>query len=129
MKYFTDKELTYSATAERLHIPNYPDDQEIWNNLHTLVEKILDPARETLNAPIYVNCAYRSPQVNIAVNGAKNSQHIRGQAADIRATDMKKLLSILKKLDFDQLGIYPNFYHVSFDPNKTHQRHQIFYSN
>lgn len=128
MKYFSDKELIHSNTAEMLCIDNTPKDSMIWQNLHTLVEKILDPAREQLGLPIIVNCGYRSEQTNVAVGGAKGSQHTKGMAADIRCKDMAKLGRILRAMDYDQLGIYPTFYHVSYDPTKKRQRHQIFYS-
>lgn len=127
MKYFTGEELIRSSTADSLDICNVPKTQEVWDNLNALVNNILDPAREALGAPIYINSGYRTPELNIAVGGTKGSQHVKGMAADIRAGDMKKLLTILKTLDFDQLGVYKRFYHVSYDPLKSRQRHEIFY--
>lgn len=85
MKYFTLKELTKTATG----LPNTPDMEAI-NNLEYLVEKILDPVRELWGAPITVNSGYRSVQVNRAVGGVANSQHLRGEAADITAGSPSK---------------------------------------
>ena len=125
MKYFTMDEMCRSNTAILHHIPNYPQSEEIFDNLHALVDNVLDPAREMLGAPIYVNCGYRCPKVNQLVGGVKNSQHMRGQAADIRAKNMTALWNILKHMEFDQLIMYrgKNFYHVSY--NKGHNRRQI----
>ena len=51
-------------------------------NLQLLCEKILEPAR-TWIGPIHVNSGYRTWQGNMAINGFENSQHMRGEAADI----------------------------------------------
>src|SRR5690606_25195101 len=40
------------------------------------------------NRPIIINSGYRCPTHNRNVGGAKNSQHMYGKAADIRAKDM-----------------------------------------
>lgn len=127
MKYFTFKELCHSNTAYAHNIDNTPKDQKIYDNLEALVDNILDPAREQLGWPIYVNCAYRCPEVNKLVGGVSNSQHIKGQAADIWCKNMTNLWNILRHLDFDQLIHYKNknFYHVSYNPKGN--RHQILY--
>lgn len=122
MKWFSISELTHSATADFYKIDNTPS-QEVIENLNKLVDVILDPAREQLGQPIYVNCGYRCPEVNALVGGVKNSQHIEGKAADIWAKDMKKLWQILSKMDFDQLIRYSTFYHISYNGNRN--RHQI----
>ena len=46
---------------------------------------MLDPLRQAWGRPIIVNSGYRSPAVNRAVGGVPNSQHTRGEAADITA--------------------------------------------
>lgn len=127
MKYFTMSEMCKSTTAILHHISNYPQQEEIFENIRTLVDKVLDPARELLCEPIYVNSGYRSPQVNKMVGGVKNSQHMKGQAADVYCKNMTKLWNILKHLEFDQLIMYKNknFYHVSY--NEGHNRKQILY--
>ena len=42
--------------------------------------------------PIVINSGYRSPQVNKAVGGAANSNHLTGCAVDIRVAGMEQLL-------------------------------------
>ena len=42
--------------------------------------------------PIVINSGYRSPQVNKAVGGAANSNHLTGCAVDIHVNGMEQLL-------------------------------------
>lgn len=129
MKYFTITELTKSATAQRRGIKNTPS-KEVTNSLTALIEKILDPLREVYGKPIIVDSGYRCPQLNAAVGGAASSQHVKGEAADIRTltdtpTENKKLFDLIikLKLPFDQLidehGF--NWVHVSFGPRHRRQ--------
>ena len=113
MKYFSIKELCASSVAEKNDIYNIPDLYAM-DNLHELVDNILDPARERLGEPIYISSGYRCEEVNRLVGGAKNSQHLKGMAADCYCTHNDQLLSILLNLDFDQIVIYPGFVHVSY---------------
>lgn len=102
MKYFSLQELGHSSVAEREHIDNtIPDSAKA--NLTYLVDKILDPARAKLGAPITISSGYRSPALNTAIGGAKKSQHMVGEAADLVCEDMHRLWDILKELPFDQL--------------------------
>ena len=115
MKYFTIAELTRTNHSGN----NIPDAKEVIN-LVTLVEKVLDPAREEFGEPIKVTSGFRSQEVNILVGGAKSSQHCKGQAADLTCSDNKTLFRILAEMEFDQL-IYefgdenqPSWVHVSY---------------
>ena len=63
MKHFTIDELTHSDTAIGHGIANNPGAVER-ENLRRLAERVLDPARERLGAPIYVNSGYRNCAVN-----------------------------------------------------------------
>ena len=57
MKYFTNRELTRSATALRLGINNVPT-EDIRENLRVLVDCLLDPLREMWGAPLIVTSGY-----------------------------------------------------------------------
>lgn len=123
MKYFTIDELIRTSTG----IINIPTSGAA-NNLMTLVKNVLDPAREAYGAPIRVNSGYRSPEVNEVIGGAKNSQHTRGEAADITCSDNMKLFKILLNMEFDQL-IYehgddkqPSWIHVSYREGNNRQQ-------
>lgn len=125
MKYFTIKELTRSDKAEEHGIDNTPT-KEAREKLVALVDNVLDPLRDMYGKPITVNSGYRCPQLNAAVGGAKNSQHMSGEAADITAgskEENKKLFELIRKnLSFDQL-LNENDYswvHVSYvSPEKN----------
>ena len=121
-----------SNTAKRLGINNWTNDPEIWSNLHALVDNILDPAREKLGRAIYISSGYRSKEVNIAVGGAKNSQHMSGMAVDCYCSgSLMELFNIFRQMDFDQLILYKSkrnpWIHVSYT-TKRQNRRQVIYS-
>ena len=84
MKYFTISEMLRSDTALKMRIWNGAT-LEHEENMRALIENLLDPLREQYGHPIEVSSGYRCPKLNAAVNGAPNSQHMRGEAADIYA--------------------------------------------
>lgn len=132
LKYFTISELCTSSAAERLALNNDPP---VWviRNLERLIETILDPLREEYGAPIIVNSGYRSIPVNNAVGGSKTSQHLKGQAADIRGRDRRETYQIWQvathsELPFDQLinehpdaDGRPTWVHISWSPRPRHE--------
>lgn len=129
MKYFSIQELTKSQTAKRLGINNEPS-KEVEASLTALVEKVLDPLREAYGHPIIVTSGYRCERLNKAVGGAGSSQHVKGEAADIRTVsdkpeENKRLFDLILSLNlpFDQLineyGF--NWVHVSFGARHRRQ--------
>ncbi len=48
----------------------------------------LEAFRAAVGKPVIINSGYRCPIHNAAVGGAPNSQHMLGEAADIRVTGM-----------------------------------------
>lgn len=102
-KYFTIKELCHSDTANARGIDNTPT-EEVKENLQALIDNVLDPVREWYGKPIYVNSGYRCPELNKAVGGVNNSQHVHGEAADIDVFDEKENRKI-----FDYIVNYLNF--------------------
>ncbi len=48
----------------------------------------LEAFRAAVGKPVIINSGYRCPVHNAAVGGAPNSQHMLGEAADIRVTGM-----------------------------------------
>ena len=81
------------------------------------------------NAHFTVTSAKRTPEQNKACNGAPNSQHLVGEAIDIKpygSTSFSKLLEMIYDYSdfscpFDQLIIYSSFIHVSFGPRNRRQ--------
>ena len=98
---------------------------EARQNIEALVENVLDPLREAYGKSIYVNSGYRCEAHNRKVGGVPKSQHLLGQAADIRCDDNAKLAKlIVQQGRFDQLIIYPTFLHVSYKRNGNN-RHRV----
>lgn len=120
MKHFTLAELTHTNTG----LPNEPT-PEVIANLEYLVDNVLDPLREIYGKSITVNCGYRSPAVNAKVGGVSNSQHLKGEAADITAGSKLEnavLFELIRQRGkFDQLINEKDFtwVHVSYTKGKN----------
>ena len=85
MKHFSFQEFERSDTAYKYGIDNrLPDNLK--PNVAALVDAVLDPLREAWGGPIDISSGYRCPALNAnpEINGAKTSQHMTGQAADLR---------------------------------------------
>lgn len=97
MQYFTIDELLKHRT----------DDPQMAENATVLAEKFLDPIRERLGKPIVISSCYRTPTGNGACNGAKKSQHLTAQAADIYGPTKEDTVAIFRIAmeigGFDQL--------------------------
>ena len=82
--HFTLAELTVSARARVLKLPNLPTGKDLDNVRYTAAQ--LEKIRAHLDgAPITVSSCYRAPAVNKAVGGSSTSAHMQGLAADINA--------------------------------------------
>lgn len=83
--HFELEEFTRSDTAARYGIPNHPNAQQT-ANLKSLCENVLEPLRQWYGKPIRISSGYRCPQLNAhpEVKGSPNSQHMLGEAADLR---------------------------------------------
>ena len=128
-KNFTFAEFTKSDTAKRLHINNAITTWEVRDNIIALVEDVLQPLRDAWGGPLFINSGYRCPELNEAVGGVPTSQHVKGQAADVGVTDPLALakLAIKKKINFDQMIIYPSFVHFSYKKDGEN-RGKVLYS-
>ncbi len=130
-EHFTLEELVRSEQAALNGIQNIPS-VGVLRNLCSLLIEVLEPARVKLGAPIIVTSGYRNVALNTLVGGSKNSQHIRGQAADLvckKLADKKQLFEILKTMDIDQLLWETNsqgtqWIHVSYRADSKN-RHEI----
>ena len=89
-KNFTLEEFIRSSTADRMGIDNVPKDEKVIKNLRNLCLETLQPLRDYVGAPVHINSGYRCKELNEAVGGVKNSQHCRGEAADIRIASPKQ---------------------------------------
>lgn len=123
-------EFTRSGVATDKGIDNTPGEEEI-EALRALCENILEPMRRRFGA-IYISSGYRCRKVNNAVGGVMNSQHIRGEAADILLStfaDWRDAVRFVQSLDFDQVLVEPlhdskaRWLHVSYS---TRHRNRHF---
>ena len=105
--HFTIEEMYASDTAKRLGIDNKPTTQKMINLVYPCAH-VLEPLRVAMNEPIKIGSGYRCEKLNKAVGGVYNSQHLKGQAADLCIDgDLKKgrrwFNYIKDHLPFDQL--------------------------
>ena len=96
---------------------------------------------EISEEPIRLNSGYRSPQLNRAIGGASNSNHLTGCAVDIRVENMEQLIryaAILldisndTKQDFDELLIEKNRHGaiwLHFAVRPSHNRRSLLFIN
>ena len=129
------EELYASATATAKGINNKPSVQQMINLVY-LCAYVLEPLRVAMGEPIKIGSGFRCQQLNKAVGGVYNSQHMKGQAADLcidgdRQKGRKWFNYIKNHLPFDQLiwehnsnGTY--WVHVSFVyPDFGRNRHKV----
>ena len=108
---------------EFINSKKYPDNKptlQVVANLTYGCLMLLEPAREAIGCPIIITSGFRNPRVNTLVGGVKNSQHLLGQAADIRPKDpaqFHRLVAFLKTHALtDQLLTGPGWLHISWSP-------------
>lgn len=125
---FTLDELTLSETAVRQGIPNDPDDKVV-ENLKRLAGT-LEQVRTMAGCPIMVSSGYRSPLLNQAVRGSRNSAHVLGLAADINAAqlDPRALARMIanSELRFDQCILeFDRWVHVGLATGTMQPRREV----
>ena len=131
MKYFTIAELCRSNTGEKLGIENVPNSFQK-ANMENLINHLLDPIRQMWGKPIIVNSGFRCVKLNKAVEGAKNSEHMSGCAADITTgnkADNKKLFDMIRNssLEWRQLidESGSSWIHISY--NQSDNKKQVLH--
>ena len=123
--HFTLAELTVSQSAARLGIDNNPPPSVIKALERTALG--LEGVRMLLGAPVLVSSGYRSPALNKAIGGAKNSQHMTGQAVDFICPGFGSPRQIVKTLvnsgmQFDQCILeFDRWVHLSFSDKPRRQ--------
>ena len=120
---FKLSELIKSKIAQKENINNMPDVEEL-DNLMDLMCYCLQPVRELINKPMIITSGYRNEKLNAIVKGAKNSQHLKGQAADFKIDNMKpdEIIAKIKNSNiiYDQLINEKNqWVHISYNKNKN----------
>jgi zinc D-Ala-D-Ala carboxypeptidase len=135
-EHLTLNELIHSDKADLLGIDNTPDLDSLYC-LKALAVMSLEKVRVLFNAPLVPHCGYRCPAVNRAVDGKENSQHLKGQACDfhIDGHTIEETWQKIRdsEIPYDQLILETKngvqWVHLSYDPDKTVQRHMAFKLN
>ena len=130
-KNFSYREFEESETAKKYGINNTITSFEVRDAVHELVLTVLQPLRDAWGEPLHINSGYRCPMLNShpVIKGSPTSQHVKGEAADIKAPNPIKLAQLAYDLGlpYDQMIIYPTFVHFSHKLSGT-QRRQILYN-
>lgn len=133
--HITYREATYSPTAESLGISNVPS-KAAFQSMQLVAQTVFEPVRNYIGKPIKVTSFYRSQALNKAIGGSKSSQHVLGQAIDMKHTEGFTNAEIFQLIRhrgiFDQLiwefgtDHEPDWVHVSYKP--TGNRKQVLKS-
>jgi len=134
---FRLKEFIESQTADERGIDNRPDWEAVIN-LRNLCREVLQPLRNYEGKPIHVNSGYRCPELNEAVHGVGDSQHLYGEAADISVPNEQVardwFLWIVRNTNFDQMlfehssRMRNRWLHLSCRWNRKRNRHQAIFN-
>ena len=124
----TMKNFIYSRVALENGLDNTPP-PEAEKAIKNLVENLLMPLQKGAGETIYITSGYRSEEVNRLVGGKKNSQHMKGEAADCYTWGLPGLFWELEynELEFDQAILYHDrdILHLSLKLNGENRRQLI----
>lgn len=123
--HFTVEEATFSQTAVRLGIPNYPD-AETLANMEQAAEG-MEAVRSLLKKPVNINSWLRVLRLNRAIGSKDTSDHVNGWAIDFTCPQFGTPLEICRAIvasgiEFSQLIFEGTWVHISFNPAKIEQR-------
>ena len=99
---------------------NFQDDefecceQVVYCKMDYLFLVLLDALRDAVGEPLVLNSSWRSVMHNDEVDGAKDSQHLYGNAVDIHCDNGALRLKIIREAIALGLsvGVYKNWIHV-----------------
>jgi zinc D-Ala-D-Ala carboxypeptidase len=103
-RYFTRRELQCKGSGR---IAFTASSRRAW--------AMLDGLRRSMGRPLIIVSAFRSPEHNAAVGGARNSYHMSGTAFDISTNGSwleEQLLYHAQAHEFMGIGIYDTFVHL-----------------
>lgn len=93
-----------------------------------LCENVFEPIRAHVGKPIRINSGFRSPAVNKRIGGAKNSQHVLGEAMDLDLHDRVLFEWIIDNIEYDQLIFEggttdkADWFHISFRKGRNRKQ-------
>ena len=132
-EHFSLEELTRSGVAIRRRIANVPTGEDV-ERMRVLCRNVLEPIRRRFGVT-RISSGFRCAQLNTAVGGAPDSQHCRGEAADIHIssdeTGRKIFDFVRRNLEFDQLLFEHRmangcqWLHVSYTSRRPNRRQAL----
>lgn len=133
---YTVGDVVRSNTATRMGLKEqFTPPQSVIDSASYLAKTVLDG----LPIPTIINSWYRSPKLNTAVKGARNSDHMTGSAVDLdTANDARNgevFQYILKNCEFNQLiwefgnDKNPSWVHVSCKPTGNKREVLVAYKD
>jgi len=89
--------------------------------IHPALILALQAIRDHTGKPVAINSGYRSPAHNRSINGATNSLHTKGMAADIVIRGMTPLevASLAHDMGLGGIKAYPTFTHIDVGVKRT----------
>ena len=108
---FLISELIKSDTAAKYNINNMPEINSLDNMLYLIIF-CLQPLRDKLGRPIIITNGFRSAALwtklyELGLNPSKTSQHLKGQAVDLKVSGMtqQQLFNFIRTagVEYDQL--------------------------
>lgn len=113
-EHFSLRELTSTNTG----LDNTPTSRQ--KDVLCSLSHILENIRAVVGKPLYINSAFRTPEVNRAVGGSRTSHHLYGKAVDISLRNLNKderetLFRAIQARHPCEVILYDTFIHVAFD--------------
>ena len=93
----------FLTTSYDFKFPQMP--LSVGRNIYHLNYYLLQPLRQQLNSPITISSGWRPRKLNALVGGAKRSNHLTGEAADLQIRYTKPL-EALRQILQTNLGPY-----------------------
>lgn len=128
---FSLREMIHSDIAAREGIENVPNEKQL-AALTALCKNVLQPLRDKLGVPVRISSGFRCRALNShkEIRGAPNSQHLRGEAADIHAkgyTPQQLFEFILASgIVFDQvIQEFDDWVHISYTTRRKNRQSAI----
>jgi zinc D-Ala-D-Ala carboxypeptidase len=128
---FSLREMIHSDISVRDGILNVPNAKHL-DALTALCENVLQPLRNKLGVPVRVSSGFRCRALNShrEVGGAPNSQHLRGEAADIHAKGYtpQQLFDfvIASGIVFDQvIQEFDEWVHISYTTRRENRQSAV----
>lgn len=130
-KNFSHTDWFESQTAKKLKIDNTPP-ADVLSNLNKVADKIQE-IRDAIKIPFLVHSAYRSPELNKAINGSPKSKHMQGLAVDGlfsgKTPEETAGLILATKISFDRMLIEKGCVHIQFCLSDASNRNECLFAD